>query len=174
MRWLRDKLLPREVRERLALARGERILAHAPSAEGTLVATTHALHLADGHVVPWQHIDRARWSDSGLHFTEEGAGEWFVAVEEPGKLAETIHERVTATIVVSRHVPLDERTTAEETTQDSDAEEPRGFRLVARRPPGGSDISWQIHIDEGVDPEDPRVAEKAPVALANLCEQMGV
>ncbi|RNL86111.1 hypothetical protein [Halostreptopolyspora alba] len=170
MRWLRDRVLPREVRQRLRLARGERVLAHAPSAEGTVVATTRALHLADGHAVPWQHIDRARWGDGGLYFTEEGTGEWFVAIEAPRRLAETIHERVTSTIVVSRHVPLDEHSTGEA----SDTAEERGFRLVARRPPGGSEISWRIHVDEGVDPDDPRLAERAPAALATLREQMGV
>ncbi len=167
MRWLRDRLLPREVRGQLHLARGERVLTHAFTPEGTVVATTHALHPTDGQPVPWQHIDRARWSEGGLYFTEEGTGERFLAIEEPGRLAETVHERVTSTIVVSRHVSLDA------TTEASD-DDGSGFRLVARRPPGGSEISWQIHIDEGVDPDDPRVAERAPTALAALRDQMGV
>ncbi|MDA8372238.1 MAG: hypothetical protein M0026_20545 [Nocardiopsaceae bacterium] len=152
--------LPSGVRDRLRLRRGERVLSHAPAAEGTLVATTHALHLPDGHAVPWQHIDRARWSDSGLRFTEEGAGERTFAVSEPGRLAETIYERVTATIVVSRHLPLEDSGT--------------GYRLVARRPPGGSDITWQVHVDDGVDPHDPRLADHAARALAALREQMGI
>ncbi|WP_046469042.1 hypothetical protein [Allosalinactinospora lopnorensis] len=173
MRLLRSLTLPREIRKHLRLARGERVLAHALSVEGALVATTDALHLPDGHAVPWQHIDRARWSDEGLHFTEEGAGERFFAVDEPGRLAETIHERVTATIVVSRHVPFAEGSTAAQgaSVEGGDAV---GFRLVARRPPGGSDITWQVHIDEGVDPGDPRLEEQVPTALAALREQMGV
>nr|WP_157515554.1 hypothetical protein [Nocardiopsis trehalosi] len=159
---LRRSALPDPVRARLRLVPGERVLAHADAVEGTLVATTRALHLPDGHAAPWERIDRARWSDTGLSFVEEGVGTRAFGVERPGRLAETVYERVTATIVVSRHVPL---------TGDPGG---RGLTVVARRPPGGSDITWRVHVDEGVDPDDPRVADHAARALAALREQTGV
>ncbi|QBI53362.1 hypothetical protein [Streptomonospora litoralis] len=154
--------LPEGLRSRLALRRGERVLARTGGGDDALVATDRALHLPDGHVVPWEHIDRARWTEEGFTFTEEGHGRRVFRVDEPGRLAEVVYERVTATIVVTRHIPLE------------GPDEGRGFRLVARRPPGGSEISWQVHVDDGVDPQDPRVAERAGPALAALREQMGV
>lgn len=160
MRWPRRSTLPGDVRSRLDLHRGERVLAHAGSASGTLVATTRALHLPDGHAAPWEHIDRARWTEEGLVFVEEGVGERVFAVEEPGSLAETVFERVSATIVVSRRVPLSADGT--------------GAHLVARRPAGGDTITWQVHLDAGVDPEDPGVRTKVGAALALLREQVGV
>ncbi|WP_026120819.1 hypothetical protein [Nocardiopsis potens] len=153
--------LPPEVRSGLRLERGERVLAHAAGDGGVLVATTGALHLPGGHRVPWERIDRARWDDEGLRFTEEGSGEHVFPVAEPGRLPEVVHERVTSTIVAGRHVPLPGAGGA-------------GFRLVARRPPGGSRIDWRIHLDEGVDPGDPRVRAEAERALALIREQTGI
>jgi len=154
--------LPPEVRSGLRLERGERVLAHAAAgADGVLVATTGALHLPGGHRVPWERIDRARWDAEGLRFVEEGSGEHAFPVAEPGRLPEVVYERVTATIVAGRHVPLPGAGGA-------------GFRLVARRPPGGSRIDWRVHLDEGVDPGDPGGRTAAERALALIREQTGV
>ncbi|GAA1750869.1 hypothetical protein [Streptomonospora arabica] len=166
MRLTRRRALPEDLRSRVSLRRGERVLALTGGGERALVATDRALHLPDGRAVPWEHIDRARWSEEGFTFTEEGYGRRVYGVEEPGRLAEVVYERVTATIVVSRRFSLEGR----EGEEDGGA----GFRLVARRPPGGADITWQVHVDEGVDPKDPGVAARASAALASLREQMGV
>ncbi|MFD0774140.1 hypothetical protein ACFQZ2_09410 [Streptomonospora algeriensis] len=162
MRLTRRTALPEELRPRVLLQRGERVLAVSGGGADALVGTDRALHLPDGHAVPWEHIDRARWTEEGLTFTEEGHGRREFRIEDPGRLAEVVYERVTATIVVSRHVPLE------------GGEDAEGFRLVARRAPGGSEVSWQVHVDEGVDPQDPRVAAQAGPELAALREQMGV
>ncbi|CAM3721991.1 hypothetical protein [Nocardiopsis rhodophaea] len=159
---LRRNGLSRQARARLGLERGERVLAHAEAAEGTLVATTRALHLPDGHAAPWETIDRARWGESGFRFTEEGVGQRVYTIAHPGRLAETVQERVTATIVVSNRYSL---------TGDPGGP---GFTLVARRPPGESDITWRVHLDEGVHPDDPRLNEVVPRALAALRAQTGV
>ncbi|MDA0564065.1 hypothetical protein LG943_06950 [Streptomonospora sp. S1-112] len=170
--------LPADVRARMRLARGERVLAHTGAAEGALVATDRALHLPDGRAVPWEHVDRARWTEDAFTFVEEGRGEHRFAVAEPGRLAEVVYERVTATILVSRHVPLvsgaGSGTDPGADTAAAPGAAGRGFRLVARRPPGGSEVTWQVHMDEGVDPKDPHVAARVAPALAALREQMGV
>ncbi|WP_159940006.1 MULTISPECIES: hypothetical protein [unclassified Nocardiopsis] len=166
--------VPAGVRARLE--RGERVLAHAPAAarggaeEPVLVATTRALHLPDGRAVPWQDIDRARWTPDTLTFLEENSGEHVVALRSgPGtdgvdyrRLAETVSERVTATILVNRFVPFPEPDSA------------TGFRLVARRPPGGAEVSWRVHLGEGVDPDDQHLPDAVSRALAELRDQMGV
>ncbi|PSK91372.1 hypothetical protein CLV63_12098 [Murinocardiopsis flavida] len=159
MRWPRRSSLPRDLVNRLELRRGERVLSHAASDSGTLVATLHALHLPGGHAVPWEQIDRARWDDDGLVFVEEGAGEHRFAIADPGALAETVFERVTATILASRRIAI-----AGES----------GARLVARRPPGGDTVTWQVHLDDGVDPEDDAVRARVGAALDRLQEQLGV
>ncbi|WP_017546245.1 hypothetical protein [Nocardiopsis prasina] len=177
--------IPERLRSRLE--RGERVLSQArvaapaggvpasDSSEGSaddavLVATTRALHLPDGHSVPWQDIDQARWSPDTLTFVEEGAGEHTVRLRteltgdpvDYRRFAETVAERVTSTILVNRFVPF------------PDAESATGFRLVARRAPLGSEIGWRVHLGEGLDPEDPRLSDAVSRALALLHEQMGV
>ena len=44
-------------------------------------------------------------------------------IDEPGRLLELVRERVTASVVLQRHVPVDGR---------------RGVRVIARRAPGGA------------------------------------
>lgn len=163
--------VPAPVRARLA--RGERVLTHAPVATGrdaVLTATTRALYLPDGQRLPWENIDRARWSVEDLLLVEEGVGEHTVALrssENGGgvdyrRLAETVSERVTATILVNDFVPFP---SFDSTT---------GFRLVARRPPGSTDVDWRVHLGEDVDPGDPRLPGAVERSLSALRAQMGV
>lgn len=158
---------------RARLARGERVLTHAPVATGreaVLTATTRALYLPDGHRVPWENIDRARWSVEDLSLVEEGVGEHTVALRSPEdgggidyrRIAETVSERVTATILVNNFVPFPSSDSA------------TGFRLVARRPPGGADVDWRVHLGEDVDPTDPRLPDAVERSLSALRLQMGV
>lgn len=140
------------------------MLAHALAPDrDAVVATTAALHLPDGAAIPWERIEHARWTGDGLVFTVEGEAERTVAVPEPGALAETVFERVTATIVVSEHVPL-----------FSSEEGSPGVRLVARRAPGGTDVVWQVRYDEGVDSGSAEVRDRAAHALARLRDQVGL
>ncbi|MBI2243001.1 MAG: hypothetical protein HYU55_03290, partial [Nocardioides sp.] len=68
-------------------------------------------------------------------------------------------ERVTASIVLQRHVPVDER---------------RGLRVIARRAPSGNrPVQWVYEYDEGVDPDDPEVRRLAREALAAAQQDVG-
>lgn len=150
---------------------GERVLAWARTTDGAVVAGTRdALHAreADGRTlrVAWEQVEAADWdADTGvLRVSQVGTwGEdrpehgW--SLEEPGRLLELVRERVTASVVHQRHVPVTGR---------------RGLRVIARRAPsGGSPIHWIYEYDEGVDPDDPAVREVAEAALAQAREQLG-
>jgi hypothetical protein len=149
------------------LPSGERPLAVAEAADGTLVAGTRdALHLGDTSL-PWEHVERADWDAdaSTLTVTELGAyGEQRpvhrLVIEEPGRLLELVRERVTATIVIQRHVPVRGR---------------RGLAVIARRPArGATELRWFLEYDEGVDPEDPSVRKAAESAYAELRREVGL
>ncbi|GAA3749748.1 hypothetical protein [Salinactinospora qingdaonensis] len=163
LRWPRRNRLPQEVKARLHTAPGERVLAHAPAEEGTAVATTRALHLPGGASVPWEDIDSARWESDGLVLVEADGTKHLIALAAPGPLAEAVFDRVNATILVSHYVTLTE-----------DAEGTKGLRLIARRPPGGDEVTWRVRYDDGVDPADPAVRDHAQRWLALLREQTGV
>ncbi|GEP40681.1 hypothetical protein NPS01_43440 [Nocardioides psychrotolerans] len=75
-----------------------------------------------------------------------------ITIAEPGRLLELVRERVTASIVLQRHVAVTGR---------------RGVRVIARRAPRGrADIAWFFEYDEGIDPEDSSVRASAEAALA--------
>lgn len=150
---------------------GERVLAWSRAADGAVVAGTRdALHAreADGRTlrVAWEQVEAADWdADSGvLRVSQVGSwGEdrpehsW--VLEETGRLLELVRERVTASVVHQRHVPVTGR---------------RGLRVIARRAPsGGSRVHWVYEYDEGVDPADPAVRAAAEAALAQAREQLG-
>jgi hypothetical protein len=78
-------------------------------------------------------------------------------VTEPGRLPETVHERVMASIVVSRRVPL-----------------PGGSaRVVARRADGSDELVWQVLADAGTDLDAPGVREQVDAALARMQGELG-
>ena len=60
---------------------------------------------------------------------------------EPGRLLELVRERITASVVLQRHVPIAGK---------------RGVRVIARRRAAGSrELSWLFEYDEGIDPDRP-------------------
>jgi hypothetical protein len=86
--------------------------------------------------------------------------EYLLAIAEPGRLLELVRERVTATVLLQRHVAL---------------EGTRGVRVIARRAPSGlREVAWLFEYDEGIDPEDPLVAHAADSALAAAREEVGL
>jgi len=70
-----------------------------------------------------------------------------------------VNERVKASVVVQHHVPL---------------RGDKGVRIVARRVPGGTDVTWRVTFDPGLDPQDPALRADAEAALAEVRTTMGL
>lgn len=152
-----------------SLARGERLLASATTPEGVEVGGTRdALHLPDRTPprLPWEEIATADWdSDEGqLRVVEVGTfgeprPEHRYALVDPDRLLSLVRERVTASIVVQRHVAVRGRL---------------GVRVVGRRAPGGAGaVAWFVEYDAGLDPADPDVAVIVDEALATARGDVG-
>ncbi len=139
---------------------GDRVLTHAVTPDGGyVVAADRALYLPDGARLPWHLIDRATWGEDGLSVLATDGTIRTVAVAKPGRLPEAVRERITASIVVSRHVTLPGR---------------GGVRLVARRVPGEAELSWEFVFDEGLDPGDPGLRAMAEQSLEEVRRSLGV
>ena len=145
--------MPAEVRRRLALEPGERVLAGAIDSAGDWhVGTDRALHLASGagwRRLLWERVDRAGFDDESgrlrvVEVADFGEPEptYDLALVEPRRLLELVRERVTASVLLSRNVPVAGS---------------RGVKVVARRSPVGGPVEWSFLLDDGLRPDDPRV-----------------
>ncbi|RYB89972.1 hypothetical protein EUA93_21185 [Nocardioides oleivorans] len=155
----------------VAVAAGERVLAATTASDGTVLAGTRdAFYVASGdetHRVPWEQVEAAHWDRDTDVFTLSEVGTWGAArpvhsatLEEPGRLLELVRERVTASILLQRHVTVDGR---------------RGLRVIARRAPSGAGgVHWVNEYDEGVDPDDPAVRAAARDALEVMQRDVGL
>jgi hypothetical protein len=156
----------RRTRPPIEVAAGEKLLAWVEADAGVLVAGTRdALYVARRGAgpaetrIPWEQIEAADWDrdTAVLRVTEVGSWgerrpEHRFTIDEPGRLLELVRERVTASVVLQRHVALQGR---------------RGVRVIARRAPRGHQpLQWIYEYDEGIDPEDPFVQHAAAEALA--------
>ncbi len=151
---------------RSVVTTGEKVLAEAVAADGTVMAgTRHAFYVSSGagvgtetRRVPWEQVEAADWDRDSETFRLSEVGTWgeqrathTAKLTEPGRLLELVRERVTASVVLQRHVVLPGR---------------QGLRVIARRAPAaGLPIEWVYEYDEGVDPTDPVVAAAAQEAL---------
>ena len=169
--------LRRRERPPIRVERGERLLADAMTEEAHLGGTRDAFYVVrrrGGSVrleetvrIPWEDVQAADWDrDTGLLRVSE-VGTWGEArpehtftVEEPGRLLELLRERVTASVIFQRSVPVAGR---------------RAVRVIARRAPRGDrPISWVYEFDEGLDPADPAVRRAAEAALAAARAEVGL
>lgn len=149
----------------IEVATGERLLAWATTTAGPVGGTRDALYLP-GARVPWERVQASDWDSdtSVLRISEVGSWgaarpEHVLTVEEPGRLLELLRERVTASVVLQRHVPLEGR---------------RGVRVIARRAPRGDQpVEWLYEYDEGIDPDDPAVRFEAERALEAARDELG-
>jgi hypothetical protein len=162
----------RRSRPPVEVAAGERLLAWAPLAHGGWVAGTRDAFYLPGARVPWEQVQAADWDHDEGRLRLSEVGTWGEerplhvlaipddAAKDADRLLQLVRERVTASVLISRHVPVARR---------------RGVRVVARRAPSGrSDVQWIYEYDEGVDPDDPFVRAAAESALAAAKADVGM
>jgi hypothetical protein len=145
---------------------GERVLAWASSPAGVVAGTRDALYLPGPGRIPWEQVEAADWDLGSETLRVREVGTWgeprpsyALVLTEPARLLQLIRERVTATVVLQRHVPIHGK---------------RGVRVIARRAPAGErELTWLFEYDEGVDPADPFVDHAAQEALAAAREEVG-
>jgi hypothetical protein len=151
----------------------EEVLAAVQLTTGHWVAGTRAaVYLPDDaselRRVGWEHIERAAWNseESILHVYETTAfgtplRATDLAVDDPGRFGQLLRERVDASIVIQRHVPLTGK---------------KGVRIVGRRNPADTtaDISWNFVLDKGLEPTQPGLLDRAEAALAGVRDEFGV
>ncbi|GAA5118286.1 hypothetical protein GCM10023339_30630 [Alloalcanivorax gelatiniphagus] len=155
----------------VAVGAGEKVLAFATTVEGTVLAGTrdafYVVTDTDTRRVPWEQVEAAGWDRDTDTFRLSEVGAWgeerpvhTATLDEPGRLLELVHERVTASVVLQRHVALGGR---------------RGLRVIARRAPSGAGgVQWVYEYDEGVDPDDPAVRTAARDALELARRDVGL
>ena len=109
---------------------GERVLAWATGAGGAVAGTREALYLSGGHRVPWEQVESADWDLEARTLTVSEVGSWgesrpvhALELDEPARLLQLVRERVTATVLLQRHVAVHDKA---------------GVRVIARRAPTGS------------------------------------
>ena len=161
----------------IRVERGERLLADAVADEARLGGTRDALYIVrplDTALsveqtlrVPWEDVQSADWDadSSTLRLREVGTWgeqrpEYAFTIAEPGRFLELVRERITASVVLQRHVPIRGR---------------RGVRVIARRAPRGDrPVQWVYEFDAGVDPADPAVRAAAAEALVAAQADVGL
>ena len=163
--------VPADVLARADLPRGEKVLAHTVAKDGTWLLGTR-LHLvvvgdegAAAIQIAWESVEDAAWEQeaSTLRVTEIGQyGEpkptHSFTVSDPALLLQLVRERVTASVVLQRWVPVIGK---------------KGLTVIGRRSPVGGPVAWMHAYDAGVDPSDPKVAAVAEQALAQAQAEVG-
>ncbi len=163
-----------------ALGRGDKVLAHAGTADGTwLLGTRSGLVVVppSSSVEPsssepvetlrWEQIETADWDRDAERLRVVEVGEFGrpkpvheFTLADPRRLLQLIRERVTASVLLQRRVTLPGSRS--------------GFTVVARRSPhSDGEIGWAVEYDVAVDPADPVVAEAAEAALRAAREEVG-
>ncbi|MGH7483372.1 MAG: hypothetical protein ACRELV_14565 [Longimicrobiales bacterium] len=154
----------------LELAAGERPLAWAADDTDTwYVGTKAALHLCAAAAclrLPWESIERAEWDgdEERLEVVEladfgQPRPVHRARLQEPERLLQLVRERITASVVVSRFVPVAGK---------------RGLTVVARRAPHSSDpLTWAFVVDRGLDESAPEVTAAAELGLAEAKAEVG-
>ena len=165
--------VPREVLD-AGLVAGDSLLAATQSRDGTwLLGTRQRFSAVEGGApedavrLRWEDVQRADWDRDTATLRVEAVGDygervarWSYELDEPDPLVALVRERVTASILLQRRIPVVGK---------------RGFTLVARRPPTGTgELTWSFEFDPGVDPDDPVVATATDLALGEAKESLGL
>ena len=144
---------------------GEKLLAWAESGSGPVGGTRDALYVPEARIA-WEQVEAADWDLETTTLRVSEVGSWglvrpvhLLVIDEPGRLLELVRERVTSSVVLQRHVPVDGK---------------RGVRVIARRAPRGDrPLVWVYEYDEGIDPESPVVQAAAEAALSAAMDELG-
>ena len=78
--------------------------------------------------------------------------------DHPALLLQLVRERVTASVVLQRWVPVRGKV---------------GLTVIGRRSPVGGPIEWMHAYDRGLDPNDPEVVVVADLALLQAQAEVG-
>ncbi len=169
MRLLRRTRVPADLAAGLALEPGERVLAWARSGGRWYAGTDRALLLPDGdgyRRLGWEQIERAEWDRDRAELLVVETADFGepeprhrVKLEDPHRLLELVRERVIASVVVRRYVPVEGR---------------RGLTVVARRAPyRDGPLAWSFVVDRGLDATSPAVRDAAERGLAEARAEIG-
>jgi hypothetical protein len=157
--------LPSSAKKRLA--KGERVIAWAPSAEDAqspVVVTPLGVWLpGQAERIGWHQVHKATWSGSRLTLipsTRVTDGEGYtvmadaeplvIGLADPDKVPDEIRKRVTRSVGYTEHHPLPGG----------------GVRVVGRRVPGVNGLTWHVRYDEGTDADDPDVVAATAALVA--------
>ncbi|MEV5963635.1 hypothetical protein AB0L70_17830 [Kribbella sp. NPDC051952] len=172
--WPRELADAVNVAARHSLGGKEDILAAAQLADGNWVAGARAAVYLPTDApdavrrVGWEKIERAGWDSEGSVLTIFETSDFGtpmrtteLKLDDPGRFGQLLRERVDASIVVQRHVPLAGK---------------RGVRIVARRNPAGTDdpVTWNFVLDKGLEPGQPGVLDAAEAALKQVRDEFGI
>ena len=149
------------------VAPGERVLAWTEATTGEVLAGTREALYLGGTRLAWEDVEAADWDRETEVFRVVEVGTWGevrgehrYVIGEPRRLLELVRERVTASVLLVRHVPIEGR---------------RGLRVIARRSPTGDrGVRWLYEYDAGIDPGDPVVRLAAENALADARSEVGL
>lgn len=170
MPWL-SSTVPKDVQTSLPREPGERVLAGTQDTNGRwIVGTDSALYAwseARYQRRPWETIAQASWDREAaellvVEVADFGAPEprEVVPLEEPGRVLELIRERVTASIMLTRSVPVRMGSS---------------LKVVVRRSPTRTgDMTFAFVLDNDLDPGDEQVAKAAKRGLAEVRDELGL
>ena len=106
----------------------------------------------------WDEVVRAAWDEPVMEL-QLPDGPYRLVIERPGNIPQVVNERVKASVVVQHHVPL---------------RGDKGVRIVARRRPGTTDVTWRVTFDAGLDHRDAVLRAEADAALQDLRTTLGL
>lgn len=165
MSWLKPRRgadIPADAVQALGLQPGERVLVSAQAVDGSWVAATDRALVTQGWRSQWADIGYAQWEPDDGALVVVGVPGTFgtrrVPLDEPGRLPETVHERVMASIVVTRRIRV----------PDTEL----WVRVVGRRLPDDS-LRWQVVPDDGLDPTSAAVQDLAEALIRQLRSEIG-
>ena len=136
-------------------------LASARTVSGEELVGTRDVLRVPGRELRWEEILGADWDAEAEALTISLVEPEVLTYElvDPALLLQLVRERVTASIVLSRRVPLADGA---------------GFTLMARRPPAGGEVSFTCEYDQGVDPDAPEVLDAARTAVRAARDELGL